>query len=321
MAQNYSYIAKELIDEGKKRGASSESLLKYLRDRDTKQGELPTILQLAKTDLTPFVNPTPLKKNEMITTGNLTEDEVDAGSTVAPVIRKDFADSLNEFDKQRVKIQDDEEASKIKTYINLRRLQNPYESIQAPPKASLGNGVRELISATNHLSLRESIARKEAIGSIIEKSIASGDERLLREALPKDNSSGVQTIQMTPEVQRIYNTPMGKKAIDKVASDLYTESTALMEKRVELSDAVEKAAENKGKGAEAASGVLGFGNKYLSGLMSKNTPPKKTVIDVPETGETLNVGEKPKKTVVGTFKSKSGRSYNRYDDGSMEWIS
>lgn len=271
MAQNYSYIAKELIEEGKKQGASSESLLKYLRDRDTKQGELPTILQLAKTDLTPFVNPTPLKKNEMITTGNLTEGDVATGETVAPVIRRTFDQSLNEFDTQRVKIQRDDSRDKMRTLINLRRLQTPE--------------VQELISGKSQLSLRQAIAKDKAIGNIMEKAIASGDTELLKKAIPKKDVFGISTIQMTPQVKRIFDTPEGREAIKKVATDLYSEGSSFLTAQEELNDAVEKAQTEAPKQG-------GFGNKFLEGIIKKNESPKKVMVEIPETGESLNVGEK-----------------------------
>lgn len=251
----------------------AEFVQKKIRGGNLSIEELEALKNLADSDVvSAFDKPEPLKPREMLTTGNL---PVDSEPVETPAIRKTFDESLNKFDTVRVGMKRADETEKIKTLINLRNLAKPE--------------TQDLIAGKEQLSLREAVAKDVAKERIMTKALESNQYDVFKKALPVTrNAEGEVTIKMTPTVSKLFETPKGKEALLKAQRDFISEEQAGASVRDQLEQEIEKA-EREGKSTGGGSGT--FLDMFTRATAPK-TPQKKTV-DVPETGEELNVGAQP----------------------------
>lgn len=237
------------------------------------------------------------------TTGNLPDwamNEPGLIQTIPPAIRKPFEKSFSQEGKRELDIRrsmrKDEEA--------LAAAGVAIETAKTPT-------AQKLAQVRGAVKLRQAIEDRKTKDAMMSQAIESGDFETFKRSIPiTRNADGEVTIRFTPSVLELSKTEKGKAAIKQAQRDFMSEAKAGESLRNELEREAEKVESGKDEPKESGLRFLekfGFGKK-----------PAPAVVPVPETGEAVDVGAKPQKTVVGTFKRKDGSSYIRYDDGSYQ---
>lgn len=228
-------------------------------------------------------DPNPVGITRMRTSGGLSESESGVGfnEKVAPAFRKSFDDTFVK-DAERIALRREEKKSKedafkdkAKTLINIRNL-------------ATEEG-QDLIAGKEQLNLREAVAKDMAKERIMMKALDSNQYDVFKKSIPVTrNAEGEVTIKMTPAVSKLFETPKGKEALLKAQRDFISEEQAGASVRDQLEEEISKA-EKETKSSGAGSGTF---LDMFTRAMAPKTPQKKNV-DVPETGESLNVGAQP----------------------------
>lgn len=285
-----------------------------ISEGDITNDDLPIIQNIAKTDLSSFFSqsklsgendPTPENKSRFRTTGNLTEGDT---TPISPAFRKSFEASLNSEDTARIAV--DRASKKAKT----EAIDETARSIVDIRNLSTPEGQRG-VARKRALSLREAVAKEMADEQVMETAYKSGDMDLFKKSLPVTrNADGEVTIKMTPTVQKLFKTPEGERAIKQAQRDFISEENAGASVRDELEREIEKA------DRESKKQNIGSGTFYdlFKAATNRQAQPKPKVIDIPETGEQVNVGDS--KTVIGIYTAANKRQYKRFSDGSVQWL-